>query len=119
MNNKLMIKAGVIVALASLPLYASEETKGQIALDACAEALAAKLETKQGQTVAYNVDPNSKGTEQRLKNREVIYLDAKAPNSDEIIARANCIVNGDATVAELVALPLNAPEARVRARKMY
>lgn len=118
MNNKHILKAGIIVALASMPLYA-DEVEGKAALKACAEALTTKLEAKQGRDLDYNVAPESKGISQKLKNREVIYLDAKAHNSDEIIARANCVVNGDATVTELVALPLNAPEARVRARKMY
>lgn len=119
MNSKKILKAGVIVALMSLPLYASEKTEGEVALNACAEALATKIETANGQAVSFNVDPKSKGTQQKVNHRDVIYLDAKAPNSDEIIARANCIVNGDATVAKLVALPLSAPKASVRARKAY
>lgn len=115
--NKKMIKAGMVVALASLPLYASEKTESEVALDACAEALATKLASKQGEAVGYNVSPESKGSKLALRGREVIYLDAKAPMTDDIIARANCIVNGDAEVMELVALPLTAPEARIRARK--
>ena len=119
MNNKYMMKVGVIIAIASLPLYAADETEGKVALNACAEALATKLEATKGHPVAYNVDPQGRGIEKRVESRDVIYLDAKALNSDEVIARANCIVNGDATVAKLVALPLDAPEARVRARNMY
>ena len=119
MNKKLMLKAGVIVALASLPLYASDKTEGEVALNACAEALAAKLENKTGDAVAYNVDPESRGTKSKLREGDVIFLDAKAQFSDSIIARANCIVNEDAQVLDLVALPLTAPEARIRARKSY
>ncbi|MBT8448147.1 MAG: hypothetical protein KJO69_00555 [Gammaproteobacteria bacterium] len=119
MNNKHMMKIGIIIAIASLPLYAADETEGKVALNACAEALASKLEATKGHPVAYNVDPQGRGIEKRVESRDVIYLDAKALNSDEVIARANCIVNGDATVAKLVALPLNAPEASVRARNMY
>ena len=119
MNKKLILKAGVIVALASLPLYASEKTEGEVALDACAQALAAKLENKTGEAVDYNINPDSRGNKKELRDGVVIYLDAKAQFSDDIIARANCIVNEDAEVTELVALPLTAPEARVRARKAY
>ena len=118
MTNKLF-KAGVVVVLSSLPLYAANETSGKLGLDACAEALASSLEMNQGKSVAYNFDQENKGFEHNLKHREIIYLDAKAPNTDKIIARANCIVNADAEVVKLVALPLNAPEAQVRARKVY
>ena len=118
MNTVLKFKLVTFITLASLPLNA-ENTSGQAGLNACASALAKNLETVQGRPVAYNLDLDTKINNDKLKVRETFYLDAKAPNSDKVIARANCTVNDDAEVLMLVVLPLDAAQARNRATKLY
>jgi hypothetical protein len=118
MNTILKLKLVTFIAIASLPLYA-DDTNGQAGLDACADALAKKLETVQGRSLAYNLDLDTKINNDKLKVRETFYLDAKAPNSDKVIARANCTVNGNADVLKLVVLPIDAAKAEDRAIKFY
>ena len=118
MNTILKLKLATFIAIASLPLYA-DDTSGQAGLNACADALAKKLETVQGKPVGYNLDSDTKINNEKLKVREIFYLDAKVPNSDVVIARANCIVNDDAEVLKLVVLPLDAAQAQNRATKLY
>lgn len=118
MNSLLKFKLATFITLVSLPLYA-ENTNGQAGLDACADALAKKLETAQGKPVGYNLDVDTKINNDKLNVREVFYLDAKVPNTDTVIARANCTVNGDAEVLKLVVLPLDAAQAQNRATTFY
>ena len=118
MNTQLKLKLAIIITFVSLPLYA-EDTHGQAGLYACADALTKKLDTTQDRAMDFVIDPESKVNNKKLKTREVFYLDAKAPNTDEVIARANCIVNGDAKVVKLIVLPLNAAQAQSRATKHY
>ncbi|MFT5521021.1 MAG: hypothetical protein ACI9IA_001621 [Enterobacterales bacterium] len=118
MNTILKLKLATFIAITSLPLYA-DDTSGQAGLNACADALAKKLETEQGKPVGYNLDSDTKINNEKLKVREVFYLDAKVPNTDVVIARANCTVNDDAEVLKLVVLPLDAAQAQNRATKLY
>jgi hypothetical protein len=118
MNTLLKLKLATFVAIVSLPLYA-DNTSGQAGLNACADALAKKLETVQGKPVGYKLDSDTKINNDKLEVREVFYLDAKTANSDEVIARANCTVNDDAEVLKLVVLPLDAAQAQNRATKFY
>jgi len=118
MNTILKLKLATFIAIASLPLYA-DDTSGHAGLNACADALAKKLETVQGKPVGYNLDLDTKINNEKLNVREVFYLDAKVPNTDVVIARANCTVNDDAEVLKLVVLPLDAAQAQNRATKLY
>jgi len=118
MNTLVKFKLAILVTAVSLPLFA-DDTNGQAGLNACANALTSKLETRQGRPVNYNIAPETKINNEKLKAREVFFLDAKAPNTDEVIARANCIVNDEAEVVKLVVLPLDAAQARNRATKHY
>ena len=118
MNTLLKFKLATFITLLSLPLFA-DHTTGQTGLNACADALAKKLETMQGKPVGYNLDSDTKINNKKLNVREVFYLDAKVPNTDIVIARANCTVNDDAEVLKLVVLPLDAAQAQNRATKFY
>ena len=114
MNSKKILKVGFIAALASAPFHA-QATPGHAGLDACAQAMIADLAAEQGAPMVYNMDPSTRTMKGALKRREVIHLDAKDPESDEVVARVDCVVNRKAEVKQLIRVPLEAPNARDRA----
>lgn len=114
MNSNKFLKAGFVAALMSVPFHA-QATSGQAGLDACAEAMIADMAAAQGAPMVYNLDPSNTRIKGSLKMREIIHLDAKDPNSDEVVARVDCVVNSRAEVKELIRVPLEAPDARYRA----
>jgi hypothetical protein len=65
----------------------------------------------------YNLDRASRSdvTGRRLGVREVFHLDARAEDSDKVLARYDCVVNARAEVITLTTLPLSAADARRRA----
>jgi hypothetical protein len=83
-------------------------------MEACAEALMVSINQDSQYASEYKVLPIGSGVDSRLGRSEVIYLDAKL-GDDNIIAKANCRVNGNAEVVALDILSENAPEARRRA----
>jgi hypothetical protein len=115
MNVKLLTVS--VIAAFSIPVEA-DINKNDLGLDACAEAMVAQLTETNENKMNYKLTDDSQGFEGRLKGTEVIYLDAKDKN-EEVIARYNCFINEDAKVEKLVAVSVDAPDAKYRARKFY
>ena len=119
MNFEKVTKIGLAVALATSPVVTNAGVaSSKEALDACAMAIVENLAAEQGSPMAYNLDPASMGNKADLKRREVIHLDVRNPDSDEIVARADCVIDNRANVKKLINVPLDAPDARMRASQV-
>jgi hypothetical protein len=114
MNKRKVMKTGFLLALAAAPLHASALTR-DAGLKACADAMVDDLASRQGAPLVYNMDPSSKGGTKSLGRHEVFHLDAFDPAGDRIVARMDCTVNREAQVTELIKVPLDGEDARVRA----
>lgn len=114
MNKKSIAVVGSALALSVLPFSASAYT-ADTALNACAAALTAEMSAGE---LAYSIDESSGGTK-RLTGMETFHLDARDPASNEIVARADCVVDGRARVKWLKTLPLDAADASERALTAY
>ena len=53
-----------------------------------------------------------------LKVRETIHLDVRDPDSNEVVARADCVVDSRARVKRVVSVPLHEPDAAKRAASL-
>lgn len=100
------------ISLAPLGVKAATMEDG---LDACADALASELSESIGTTLEFRVNPESEVSGSRLKGTEVIHLDARDPESQEVVARADCVVSNYGKVRRLISVPLEAADAAQRA----
>ena len=107
-------KVGIVLALSAIPFYA-HATSSQAGLEACAEAMVNDLAKSQGSPVVFNLSPESKSGTRSLGRREVFHLDAMSPDGQEVVARMDCIVNKKAEVTQLIVVPLDGEDARIRA----
>ena len=115
-HTKHLLATSLIAICASLPVMAAKiDTDTSLAI--CAEALVNDMAADQNEKMSYKLDPKSKGFSGTIKRTETIYLDAKTPESQEVIARYNCVINRDAEVEELIELPIDAPSAEYRASR--
>lgn len=114
MKSTRLKKVGIVLALSAIPFYA-HATSSQAGLEACAEAMVKDLAKNQGSPVVYNLDPESKSGAGSLGRREVFHLDAMSPDGQEVVARMDCVVNKKAEVTQLIVVPLDGENARIRA----
>lgn len=113
MNRKLRHKGGLALALVLAPLTASAFT-AENAIEACFDALGDRVELGER---AFTVEDAGGG--RRLREIEMFHLDARGATSDEIIARADCVVDSSANVRRIKVLPLDAADASERALSAY
>lgn len=114
MKKNAIVTLGSALALSLAPFTASAFTT-ENAMGACAEALSSEIS---GDELAWRLDADSIGGG-RLRGREVYHLDARNSANDEVVARADCVVDSRARVKSLKTLPLDAPDARERALTAY
>ena len=114
MISKEIIKWSLVAGLAAVPFHAQARS-GEEALDACAAAMVSQLAADQGAPMVYNLDPESPGLTKSRSRLDIIHLDAKDPESHEVVARADCVVDRKAHVKKLIRVPLDAPDAAMRA----
>ena len=110
MKTKHMIKLGSVLALSMAPFTASAYT-AETAMNACAEAFTAEIT---GEELAWRLDEETK-VAGRLKGSEVLHLDARDPETNEVVARAECVVDSRARVKRVIVLPIDAEDASERA----
>ncbi|MGI9203819.1 MAG: hypothetical protein ACR2Q3_07395 [Woeseiaceae bacterium] len=96
--------------------FASQAATDKDAVQACAKALADTIELSQGAPLSVRIDEESSDSTQKLKHRNVYHLNAVAPGSTDIVARADCFVNRKAQVTSLVTLPLRESSEIYRGR---
>lgn len=114
MNTKAMITLGSALALSLAPFTASAYSTEK-ALNACAAALTAKISDGE---MAWRIDEDSFGSG-NLTELSMFHLDARNPETDEVVARADCVVDNRARVKRLKTLPLDAEDAQERALSAY
>jgi hypothetical protein len=114
MSKNRILKTGLVLAIASVSVHGHAATR-QAGLEACAEAMVNGLAESQGAPMVLNLDPESTPGTRKLSSRDVFHLDAYDPDSDEVIARTDCVVDSRAKVIRLIEVPLDGPEARIRA----
>ena len=96
--------AGVLFLPSSLSLAASAHD----AVTACAQALTEELAQKQGGVpVKFHLDKAGDQSSRRVTTTLSIYVYATDPRSDDIVARANCVVDTGGRVKRLTSLPLD------------
>lgn len=114
MNKHKVMKMGLVLAISAVPVHANAVTR-QAGLEACAEAMVSGLAESQGSPMVFNLGPDSTGGKKKLAIRETFHLDARDPDSDKVVARKDCVVNKRAEVIRLIEVPLDGPDARIRA----
>ena len=117
MNNSKVLSFGCAVAI-SMASFSAEAASRQEGLDACAGALVVEMGSENDAPLSYKVGPESDLSSKRMARREVFHLDARDPASEEVIARADCVVDGRANVLRLVSVPLSADDAAIRAMSL-
>ena len=118
MNKPNMKTFGTAVALSLAPFPAHAVTHNE-ALEACASALAGEISGKTGIETAYRIDEELPASGRRLGRMEMFHLDARDPESQEVVARADCWVNRSAKVQRLLPVPIEAEDAEKRAASLY
>ena len=118
MNKPNMKTIGCALALSLAPFSANAVTESQ-ALEACADALAGQISGTTGIETAYRLDQDLPASSRRMDEVEMFHLDARDPESQEVVARADCWVNKRAKVKRLVPVPIDAEDAEKRAASLY
>jgi len=115
MNNRTRMKALCTVAISLTPLLSNAASE-QDGVKACVQALASQIAESQGAPVDYRVGYDSDVSAQRLDRRTLFHLSAKDPQSQKVVARADCIVTSKAEVKKLTVVRLDGFDARESAR---
>ena len=115
-NRLLMI--GCSLALTALPVT-GQAASFQDGLEACVDALVTELATTNGEPLGARIGADSSSSKRRLGSREVIYLDARNPLNEEIVARADCMVDRKGEVVRLTNVPLDGANAEERSLSYY
>ena len=106
MTDRKIVKFGCALALATTPFSVSAYSADS-AMNACAAALTARMSDASGTATAYSLDETSLDGG-RLGELSIFYLDARDPKTQEVVARANCVVDSRARVKRITTLPLDA-----------
>ena len=114
MKTKYMIRLGSALALSLAPFTASAYT-GETAMNACAEAFTAEIT---GEEIAWRLDEES-DVAGRLNGSQILHLDARDPETNEVVARADCVVDSRARIKRLTTIPVDAKDASERALTAY
>lgn len=114
MRKNRILKTGLVLAIASVSVLGHAASQ-QAGLEACAEAMVNDLARNQGAPMVLNLDPESTIGTRKLSSRDVFHLDAYDPENDKVVARTDCVVDKRANVIRLIEVPLDGPEARIRA----
>ena len=85
------------------------------AIEACAGAIAAYIEDRQGTEPGLRVDTSQITGRNRLDRFTKFEMDAFDASSRSVVGRFTCVVDGRGKVKRLVTLPLGAPDASERA----
>ena len=117
MNNSKILTMGCAVAIALAP-FSVKAASLHDGLDACASAVVNKLATSNDAPLDYSISEDSHASKLPLRGLETFHLDVHDPNGDEVIARADCVVDARARVKRVVTLSLDEPDAAQRAASL-
>lgn len=107
------------VAALSLAAFSAHASTEEHALQACASALTGEISANSGIRTVYRLDGSPVLSKHRLEESAVYHLDAHDPDTNEVIARADCYVTGRAEVRKLIPLPLDSDDAMDRSMTAY
>ena len=103
-----------LAAAASMPHPAAEAAPARIGLESCVSAMTREISEVQGKGVEARISEDSRYGRSRLADRSVFHLDARDPRTEEIVMKAECVVNSRGEVRSLITLPKDAPDAEER-----
>ena len=109
MNSKKKVLAKCTIAMAMIPFH-THATTGQVALEACADALVSELSSSNGTAVSYQLDSANEGFDRKMQSLERISLYARDPQSSELVSKMDCVVNSRGRVIRLTNMPLESLE---------
>lgn len=102
----------VTASVLSMGVEAAQEQTG---LQACVDAMAAKLAAAQGvMPVVAHISEESPVSTRQLGLSTTFSLDAYAMGDSDVVARMDCTVSAKGRVLRLVRLPDHAPDAKTR-----
>lgn len=113
MSNRTRMKTLCAVAISLTPLL-SHAASEQDGVNACAEALTSQLAEMQSAPIEFTIGSDGHFSTRRLDRLNRFFLDARDPQSQEVIARADCIVSWNAEVKRLTMIPLDEHAASLR-----
>lgn len=116
MNNLKLLTVGCTIAFSMSSLDTLAKSSRTEGLNACARAIVSEIGSSQGSPLDFSLSPDSDKSSLALGRREIFHLDVRSPKTDDIVARADCIVDRKGRVQEVIDVPLNAEDAGVRAR---
>lgn len=108
------VAMGCALALSAAGIEAAPVEDG---MKACADATVQQLSETRRVSTDYALDKEASdmGERGRLRSRDTFHMDVRSADSDEVVARVDCVVNRNAEVLELNGLPLAAADASRRA----
>ena len=112
MHSTTLLTMSVAAVVACMPVN-SEARADRNGLEACAKAMTEHMSSNQGAPVDFRLDEGSSG--HRSAASGTWYLDARHPQTDEVVARIDCRVNSRAQVISMTQVPLSANNAPERA----
>ena len=118
MDRNRFLMMGCTLALTALPV-AGQAATFKDGLEACVDALVTELATSSGESLDARIGADSSGSNSSLGGREMIYLDARNPSNEEIVARADCLVDRRGEVLRLTSVPLDGADAEERSLTYY
>jgi cation transport ATPase len=113
MNGKNVL-ALACAAAASMLHPAAEAASERDGLEACVSALTKEISDTHGAGVEARISEDSLAGRGRLGARSKFYLDARDSRNEEIVLKADCVVNSRGQVRSLITLPDDAPAAEER-----
>ncbi len=113
MSNRTRMNALCAVAISLTPVMSNAASE-QDGVNACAKALTSQLAEIQSAPIEFTIGSDSHFSTRRLDRLNRFFLDARDPRSQEIIARADCVVSGNAEVKRLTMTPLDEHGVRLR-----
>lgn len=113
MNGKNALALACAAAASMLP-PAAEAASARDGLEACVSALSREMSDAQGMGVEARISEDSLVGRGRLSGRTKFYLDARDSRSEDIVFKADCVVNSRGKVRKLTTLPEDAPDAEER-----
>ena len=107
MNNQTRMKALLALAVSMSPALSHAITEKE-AIGVCAQSLVEKLAEEQGAPLKHSIGPNSSNSNLKVREEMLFNLYGVDPTTDQVVVRANCIVNRAGRVQKLTTLPLYA-----------
>lgn len=113
MNNRSRFTLLCAVSVSLVPAL-SQAASERDALDACTRVMVAELSESKGSPIGYQYGEDSDYSTRRTNTASRFQLDAVDPKTNEVVAKAECVVRANGVVHRFRTLPLTAPDARAR-----